>query len=175
MRRTRELQAVIDAARRLTRLTGCPVVGGVAVALHGYPRWTSGIDLYAAEPRRVTTAVERFSRSARGGAGRVGVPVCVVDATLFGHRPLRSTALDGVKVVSAADLVWSKLELALQGPDQARHLADVVEVVRLKPLGAGLAARLPSRLRRPYRAIVSVVHNPRRRPMPIFEFWKKYA
>src|SRR4051794_19925440 len=44
---------ILDVARRLTARIDAPVLGGIAVILHGYPRTTVDLDLYTPD-RRIT-------------------------------------------------------------------------------------------------------------------------
>src|SRR5688500_13348703 len=59
---------ILDVARHLTSTIEAPVLGGIAVILHGYPRTTTDLDLYT--PDRRATDVQLRAAGARWDAGR---------------------------------------------------------------------------------------------------------
>src|SRR5687767_7056607 len=61
--------SVLEAARKLTSQTDAPVLGGIAVILHGVPRTTVDIDLYTKDRKsldeRLREAGARWDSRAR--------------------------------------------------------------------------------------------------------------
>ena len=53
-----ENSAILKLARHLKPLVDAPVVGGVAVYLHGVPRATVDLDFYAADLRATASQLE---------------------------------------------------------------------------------------------------------------------
>jgi len=168
----------MNLARRVTEVTGCPVVGGIAVALHGWPRFTGDIDIYS------TDFWETHLRLADAGIqwdpkGREhiidGVAIHMVKDDSLGGPPKRISTIDGVKVISLADLIRGKLTVGLDVVNRRKDILDVLELIRLVPLKKDFAAKLPTHLRKPFKTLVDEVHEPRRSPVPPLKFWKKYA
>jgi hypothetical protein len=165
-------------ARRVTDVTGCPVVGGIAVALHGWPRFTGDIDIYS------TDFWETHLRLA--DAGIVwdskhrehvidGVAIHMVKDDSLGGPPKRISTIDGVKVIGLADLIRGKLTVGLEVVKRRKDILDVLELIRIIPLKKDFAAKLPKHLRSAFKELVDDVHGPRRTSVPPLTFWKKYA
>src|SRR5436190_8620712 len=59
---------ILSAARYLTSKIDAPVLGGIAVILHGYPRTTIDLDLYT--PDRIATDKELRTAGAKWDVAR---------------------------------------------------------------------------------------------------------
>jgi hypothetical protein len=164
---------ILDVARAFKDTVDAPVLGGIAVYLHGYPRATTDLDLY-------TDDRERTDRQLRA-AGAVwdtrnrehvldGVRIHTVTPDEAKHEVQKTSVIDGVRVVSLKDLVAIKLICGWGHPGLTKHVADVVELVREVPLNSSYARHLPSRLRRPFTQISRAVRDARRarRNLPRF-------
>jgi hypothetical protein len=51
----------------------------------------------------------------------------------------------------------------------------VIELIRVIPLKKDFAAKLPTKLRVPFKRLVDEVHEPRRTPLPTLKFLEKYG
>ncbi len=153
-------------ARRVTAATGAPVLGGIAVFLHGYRRTTEDVDLLAAAPRETAAALEKLGATwdeRRREHVLDGVPIHLVTLDQAGGPPQEVVQIEGVAAVSLRDLVRQKLRTGLDRPDRAQDLADVIELIRRVPLDKRFASRLPQALRVPFKKLVDVVRDARRR------------
>src|SRR4051794_29226752 len=110
--------AILDAAREISsamRAAGvsAPVVGGIAVVLHGHWRATRDIDLLAGAPLEAVAAVleaRGFRRDpARREFVRDGLPVPLVTTQEAGADVGETVEIDGVVTVALADLIAMKL------------------------------------------------------------------
>jgi hypothetical protein len=169
---------ILKLARRVTTACGRPVVGGVAVMLHGYGRLTRDIDVYSDDFRETHTRLEaagfKWNQSRREHIID-DVPIHMVGDDSLGGPPKRSSTIEGVKVIGLADLIRGKLTVGLAEVNRAKDIADVVELIRIIPLRKDFAGKLPTRLRAPFKELVEQVHGPRRTTLPTLQFWKKYA
>lgn len=155
---------LLNLARRITGVTGCPAVGGIAVFLHGYERTTLDIDVFVDEPERAAAALEADGVKWNGRRKQFeidGVPVHLVTAEETGGPPGRTTVIRGVRVVGLADLVRMKLTSGLSSLRRAQDIADVVGLVRCVPLDKRFAARLPRELRAAFKKLVDAVDEDR--------------
>lgn len=151
---------LLAAAERLTAAGLGPVVGGIAVFLHGYRRTTEDVDLYCDDTVAATQALETLG--ARWDAERRehildGVPVHLVTKAQTGSAPRESVDIKGVRVISLPDLIAFKLRAGLSSVARAKDLADVVELIRAALLETTFAARLPKELRHEFRKLVDAV------------------
>lgn len=172
------LEDMLARARRVTDVTGCPVVGGIAVALHGWGRYTRDIDIYS--PDLWTTHEQLEAAGIMWDAQHRehhldGIPIHMVREDSLGGPPERTSTIEGIKVISLKDLIRGKLTLGLEHLQRSKDLADVVELIRRVPLKKDFAPKLPPRLRAPFKALVDQVHEPRRTPIPTLTFRKRYA
>lgn len=169
---------LLRLAKCVTDATGCPVVGGVAVFLHGYRRTTEDIDIYSADFKqthdKLLAAGLKWDPKHREHVIE-GVAVHMVGDDSLGGPPKRTSTIRGVKVVGLADIVRGKLTVGLEAMNRAKDIADVVELIRVIPMRKDFAPKLPKHLRAPFKALVEQVHEPRRTTMPAVTFWKKYA
>jgi len=155
---------LLKLAGRVTDATGAPVLGGIAVFLHGYRRTTQDIDLYAQDPDRTRASLEamgaRWVPESREFVLE-GVPIQLVTDRETGGPPEATEERQGVLVVSLADLVRTKLRAGLDDLNRARDVADVVELIRHVPLDKRFAARLPKEQRAAFEKLVEAVRAPR--------------
>ena len=152
---------LIDVARRAARITGSPVLGGVAVFLHGYRRTTEGVDLFVTDTESAAKAIQAagalWDESARHHA-LDGVPVHLVTEQQTGSAPRSTVVIQGVTVVSLPDLIAFKLHSGLGRVERAKDLADVVELIRCVPLDKTFAPQLPAHFRKDFKRLVEAVH-----------------
>src|SRR5262245_61283033 len=83
---------LLEVARRAARATDRPVLGGVAVFLHGYERTTTDVDLFSDDPEMTAAALSGTGASwDRKGRQHVldGVPVQIVTSEQTGGPPRR--------------------------------------------------------------------------------------
>lgn len=149
----------------MTDATGCPVVGGVAVQLHGGGRHTSDIDIYSEDFWDAHTRLEAAGilwNAARREHVIEGVPVHMVKEDSLGGPPKRVSTIRGVRVLSLADLIRAKLTVGLDAPRRAKDIAHVIDLIQRIPLKKDFAAKLPTKLRAPFKRLVDDVHGPRR-------------
>ncbi len=174
--------------RRLTRrlnAEGIPyaLLGGLALAEHGYPRLTEDIDLLLTPPgleRFRQQLVGRGYRPAFSGARKtfrdteIGVRIEIVAAGEYpGDGLLKPVAfpdpmtsgaaveIEGIRVVTLGKLIELKLALGMSAPHRLRDLADVQDlIVRLK-LPLALADQLDSWVRAAYRDLWEKAHTGR--------------
>lgn len=173
-----EIAKTIELARRVTDVTGCPVVGGIAVALHGWPRYTGDIDIYSSDfwetHMKLSDAGIKWDDAHREHIFE-GVAIHMVKDDSLGGPPKRISTIQGVKVIGLADLIRGKLTVGLDVPKRRKDILDVLELIRLVPLKKDFAAKLPKHLRKPFKELVDDVHGKRNTPVPPIKFWKKYA
>lgn len=162
---------ILDAARKLQAKVEAPVLGGIAVYLHGYPRATVDLDFYTPD-RQVTdeqlrAAGARWDTEAREHLfGQVRIHTVTPEDA--GHVVRTVSTIDGVRVVSLKDLIAIKLRTGLENAGRAKDIADVQELIRLVPLDKTFAAKLPKDLRQDYKRMVDAVRADERRPGPRF-------
>jgi hypothetical protein len=151
---------LLALAKRVSEATGAPILGGIAVFLHGYRRTTQDIDLYAEDPEQAAAALEGLGAKWDPGARQHvldGVPIHLVTDKEVGGPPAETVELRGCRVVSLADLIRLKLESGLDRIARAKDLADVVELIRALELDKEFAAKLPKPLRKPFKRLVEAV------------------
>jgi hypothetical protein len=151
---------ILDVARHLTASIDAPVLGGIAVILHGYPRTTIDLDLYT--PDRVVTDAQLRAAGARWDAPRRehllnDVRIHTVTPEDAGHVVEKSSVIRGVRVVSLKDLIAIKLRTGLRHVHRGKDIVDVQELIGRVPLDKNFAAKLPKDLRAEFKALVDVV------------------
>src|SRR4051794_38852463 len=103
---------ILDVARRLRPTVDAPVLGGIAVILHGYPRTTTDLDLYTPD-RRLTDEQLRAAGARWSVANREhvleDVRIHTVTPEDARHVVEKTSVIDGVNVVSLKDLITIKL------------------------------------------------------------------
>jgi hypothetical protein len=151
---------ILSVERSLRAKVDAPVLGGIAVYLHGYPRATTDLDLYTAERRLAARQLE--AAGAKWDAERREhvldrVPIHTVTPDDARHMVEKTSVIDGVRVVSLKDLVVIKLLCWLDNLGRSKHVADVVELIRRVPLDKRFAAKLPTDLRPTFKERVDAV------------------
>jgi hypothetical protein len=151
---------IIAAARHLTSRVDAPVLGGIAVILHGHARTTIDLDLYT--PDRVLTDEQLRAAGARWDSAHRehvydGVRIHTVTPDDAGHVVRHVSMIDGVRVVSLKDLIAIKMRTGLKHPHRAKDTVDVMELIRVVPLDESFAPKLPEDLRAAFKKLVEVV------------------
>ena len=164
---------ILDVARLLTAQIDAPVLGGIAVILHGYARTTVDLDFYTPD-RKVTDAQLRAAGASWDAANREhlynNVRIHTVTPDDAKHEVRNVSVIHGIRVVSLKDLIAIKLRTGLRHVGRAKDIADVQELIRAVPLDKRFAAKLPKDLRESYRAMVDAVraHERQHRDGPRF-------
>jgi hypothetical protein len=152
---------ILSVARQLQQTVEAPVLGGIAVYLHGYPRSTTDLDFYTPD-RRVTDLQLRASGAIWDVAHREHVldevRIHTVTPDDAGHVVQRISTIDGVRVVALNDLISIKLICGLKNVGRAKDIGDVQELIRRIPLDKQFAGRLPKALRADFKAMVDAVN-----------------
>jgi hypothetical protein len=175
-----------SALRRLTqRLNeeGIPyaLLGGLALAEHGYPRLTEGIDLLLTpsglehfrqrlvgqEYRPAFNGAQKTFRDAETGV-RIEIvtsgeypgnglpkPVAFPDPT----TPGVTVEIEGIRVVTLEKLVELKLASGVSAPHRLRDLADVQDLIARLGLSLALADRLDQSVQEEYRDLWGKAQN----------------
>jgi hypothetical protein len=151
---------ILDLARRLKETVDAPVVGGIAVHLHGVPRATIDLDFYAAD--RKATVEQLEAAGARWDAARREhvldhVAIHTVTPQDAGVVIAKVSIIDGVRVVTLKDLVAIKLISGLKNRGRSKDLGDVEELIRCAGLDKRFAGKLPKDLRADFKAFVDAV------------------
>jgi len=151
---------ILKVARQLRPVVDAPVLGGVAVYLHGVPRATVDLDLYAVDLKQ--TADQLLEAGAQWKPARRehvldGVPIHLVGADETGITIERTSVIDGIRVVTLKDLVAIKLRSGLKNRGRSKDLGDVEELIRRVPLDKRFAGKLPKELRNEFKAVVDAV------------------
>ena len=151
---------ILAVARKLRSVVDAPVIGGIAVYLHGGGRSTVDLDLYAAD--RGATAAQLEGAGAhwdRSGREHVldGVRIHTVTPEDAGVIVQKTSIIDGVRVVTLKDLVTIKLLCGLKNPGRSKDIGDVEDLIRAIPLDKRFASRLPKGVRRGFKALVDAV------------------
>jgi hypothetical protein len=151
---------ILDVARRLTAVIDAPVLGGIAVILHGYLRTTTDLDFYTPD-RRVTDEQLRAGGAVWDAKRREhvldDVRIHTVTPDDAGHVVANTSIIDGIRVVSLKDLVAIKLRCGLGNLNRSKDVGDVVELIRLVPLDKRFAGKLPPELRVDFKRLVDAV------------------
>ncbi len=151
---------ILDVARRLRPIVDAPVLGGIAIYLHGGGRSTVDLDLYTTD--RVVTASQleaagaRWDRTAREHV-LDGVRIHTVTPDDARLTIQRTSIIDGVWVIRLKDLIAIKLISGLENPGRSKDLGDVEDLIRSVPLDKRFAAKLPKSVRSEFKALVNGV------------------
>src|SRR5207248_318270 len=141
---------ILDVARRLRDAVDAPVLGGIAVYLHGGGRSTVDLDLYTTD-RHVTAAQLEAAGAHWDKAGREhvldGVCIYTVTPQEAGVTIERTSIIDGIRVVTLKDLIAIKLICGMKNPGRSKDLGDIEELIRSVPLDKRFAAKLPRNIR----------------------------
>lgn len=160
---------MVSIAKRVTAAADAPVVGGVAVILHGGGRSTYDVDIYSedfwATHERLEAAGIMWD-AARREHLLDGVAIHMVGQDSLGGPPAKISTIRGVKVISLADLIRAKLTVGLNVVNRHKDLAHVTDLITRIPLKKDFAAKLPTKLRAPFKDLVEQVHGSRGSPVP---------
>lgn len=146
------------------------VIGGMALAIHGYVRLTQDVDILMSEAdleRFRQTWVGRGYSPAFPGARRLfrdaitGVQVEIITTGEFpgDGKPkpvqfLEPSAIaieqDGLRVARLESLIELKLASGLTAPDRLKDLADIQELIRILDLPQQLSEQLDPSVREEY-------------------------
>lgn len=151
---------IIQIARSLRDRVDAPVLGGIAVYLHGGGRSTIELDLYTSDRRSTADQLEAVgAKWDRAGREHVleGIRIHTVTPEEAKHTVERTSIIDGVRVVSLKDLITIKLISGLNSPGRAKDVGDVEELIRAIPLDKRFAEKLPADLRGPFKGLVDGV------------------
>jgi hypothetical protein len=153
---------ILSVARSLKDRVEAPVLGGIAVYLHGYPRATTDLDLYT--PDRVLTASQLEAAGAKWDSTRRehvldAVPIHTVTPEDARHTVERTSTLDGIRVVSLRDLIAIKMLCGMENVRRTKDMADVVELICRVPLDKRFAAKLAPKLRATFKKLVDAVRS----------------
>jgi hypothetical protein len=151
---------ILAVARRIRPLVDAPVIGGIAVYLHGGGRSTVDLDLYAADPPAIAAQLAAAgARWDRAGREHIldGVRIHVVTPRDTGVTIERTSVIDGIRVVMLKDLIAIKLLCGLKNPGRHKDLGDVEDLIRSVPLDKRFAARLPREIRAEFKTLVDAV------------------
>ena len=151
---------IIEVARRLQKTVDAPVLGGLAVFLHGYLRSTIDLDFYTDD--RVRTDVQLRAGGARWDTNHRehvldDVRIHTVTPEDAEHIVERTSVIDGVRVVSLKDLITIKLRCGIKNIHRGKDVGDVIELIRAVPLDKRFAGKLPSDLRAEFKKLVDGV------------------
>ncbi|MCC6427226.1 MAG: hypothetical protein IT435_10450 [Phycisphaerales bacterium] len=169
---------LIALAKRITDATGDPVVGGVAVILHGGGRHTQDIDIYSTDFWATHEKLEAagFTWDSKHREHIIDdIAVHMVPEESLGGPPKRISTIKGVKVISLADLIRGKLTVGLEEIRRSKDIAHVIDLITRIPLKKDFAAKLPKSLRAPFKELVGQVHEPRRTAIPPTKFHALYG
>jgi len=151
---------ILNLARSLKQRVDAPVIGGIAVNLHGVVRTTEDLDLYTMDRRKTAADLEAAgARCDKTDRQHVlnGVPIHTVTPEDARHVVERTSIIEGIRVVSLKDLIAIKLLCGLDHSDRAKDIGDVQELIRAVPLDKRFAGELPTSLRAPFKALVDAV------------------
>lgn len=154
---------ILDVARRLRGVIDAPVIGGIAVYLHGYARTTTDLGFYVTD-RGATAAALEASGARRDKVRREHVLDDVIIHTVStdqaAHQAAKTSIIQGIRVVSLRDLIVLKLRSGLKTRGRLKDLADVQELIRAVPLDKRFAGGLPADLRATFKSYVDAVRRP---------------
>ncbi len=151
---------ILEVARRLRSVVDAPVLGGIAVYLHGVGRSTIDLDLYTIDRKatdaQLQAAGARWDRTRREHI-LDGVRIHTVTPEDAGVTIENTSTIDGIRVVTLKDLITIKLLCGLRHPHRGKDIVDVQDLIREVPLDKRFAAKLPKSIRPEFKAMVDVV------------------
>jgi hypothetical protein len=160
--------AILDTAREVSAWlrdsdVKAPVIGGVAVVLHGHWRATRDIDVLAISPLEELADVLQshgfLLDAARREFIRAGIPIHIVTPEQTGS-PIRDLVeIDGVVTVSLPDLITMKLRSGTKNLLRAQDLADVIGLIRCHQLRGDFARQLDRPLRPTFRKLARAIEQ----------------
>ena len=104
-----------------------------------------------------------------------GIAIHMVGPDSLGGPPKRISTIRGVKVIGLADLIRGKLTVGLDVPGRFKDLAHIEDLIVRVPLGKDFAAKLPTRLRAPFKKLVEGTHDQRPSPGAPVKIVKKFS
>jgi hypothetical protein len=151
---------ILNVARRLAATVDAPVLGGIAVHLHGGMRTTEDLDFYTSDRR--LTADQLEASGARWDSTRRehvldGVRIHTVTPDDARHVVERVSVIDGVRVVSLKDLIAIKLICGLNNRGRGKDIAHVEDLIAAVPLDKRFAGKLPKGVRSEFKVLVDGV------------------
>ena len=158
---------VMQVAREVSRILreqkiDGPVIGGVAVVLHGHTRTTVDVDLYAPQPRELgdaLTAAGFVLEAAEEQFVKDRVPVHLVPASQIGIVPQKRIEIDGVTTISLADLINIKLRSGRDNVLRAKDLGDVIDLIRHHRLRKDFLPRIDTSVRKEFERLVDAIER----------------
>ena len=151
---------ILAVARKLRNVVDAPVIGGIAVYLHGGGRSTVDLDLYTTDrgvtAEQLEAAGARWDRSGREHV-LDGVRIHTVTPEDAGVKIEKTSIIDGIRVVTLKDLVVIKLLCGLKNPGRSKDIGDVEDLIRTIPLDKRFASKLPKSVRQDFKALVDAV------------------
>lgn len=140
---------ILDVVRRLREVVDAPVLGGIAVFLHGVGRSTIDLDFYTTD-RRATGDQLEAAGAVRDKTRREhvldGVRIHTVTPEDARVTIEKTSIINGVRVVLLKDLVAIKLFCELEHPARSKDISDVEELIRCVPLDKRFAGKLPKEI-----------------------------
>jgi hypothetical protein len=160
--------AILESAREISswfRAAGvsAPVIGGVAVVLHGHWRSTRDVDILALSPLDDVAAVLLAHGYAldpvRREFVREGIPVHLVKPEQAGASAPNTVEIEGITTVALPDLIAMKLRSGSANLLRAQDLADVIGLIRRHRLTGEFARRLDRPLRPTFRKLAHAIER----------------
>jgi len=153
------------------------VVGAVALTAHGYPRFTTDVDIVLTREgleafhRELVElgyrpAFEGAKKRLRSTRNAVAIDVIIAgeypgdgkpQPVVFPHPSTACIEISGVKVVTLEKLIELKLASGMTAPDRLKDLADVQELIKLRELSTEFAERLNPYVRDKYLELLNAV------------------
>ena len=155
------------------------VIGAVALLAHGYPRFTEDIDLVMTKEGLqrfhdelvglgYTPAFPGARKRLRSTTDNVSIEVMTTGEYPGDGKPKpvsmpapgeASTEIDGIRFVTLEKLIELKLASGISAADRLKDLADVQELIKIRRLDAGFAARLDPYVRAKYLELEEAVRK----------------
>ncbi len=158
--------AILETAHDISEIlraagVSAPVIGGIAVVLHGYVRTTTDVDLVAIDSTNTVGQVlidNGFIRDPiKKEYMRGGVPVHLVRSDQVGFDLGSPVEIDGITTVSLTDLIEMKMRTGLKFPSRAQDMGDVVGLIRHRQLCSDFADDLDESLQPGFRKLVKAI------------------
>jgi hypothetical protein len=151
---------IITVAQRLFDHVESPVLGGIAVFLHGYARTTTDLDFYTTD-RKLTDIQLRAGGAVWDATRREhvldDVRIHTVTPEDAEHVVEKTSVIRGVRVVSLKDLIAIKLRCGIKNIHRGKDIGDVIELITAIPLDKRFAGKLPPDLRAEFKKLVDGV------------------
>jgi hypothetical protein len=153
---------ILDVAREISAMLReaglfAPVIGGIAVVLHGHWRATKDIDLLVASPKEVAIVLQSLGfhlDSTRREFLRDDIPIHFVLPEQVETDVKRSVEIEGITTIALSDLIGMKLRSGMKNLLRAQDLADVIGLIRHHQLTGEFARSLDKSLRPTFRKLV---------------------